>query len=468
MSIGDCLLRCTKASGATIHVQWHMLEQYGVTRSTRIKGFSGRSVTAALDSIIASTKRPQIDWKAEHDVILITTIDGLVLPRLHSPEMSMRGVDSTPLATQSVRVRMALRSPRQTFKDVSFSQCVEFLREAANADVYVRTGWPGLNHRNVGATKMTAQAKGASVAGVLDLLLRNRPGWPWASTAYSLVDGMIVISSPWDLATWQKKRPEGLSVVEAMMVQEISNDNSRRKWGTRLTDGSRDGCVGWLIDVDRSATAANVLRALNPQWRQEVSTSGMFWSMVAGRLKMARAFVAGGAEVSGSWNYTGSRKGELFAWLKKGPYPALCIAARLGNPEFVGMMIRAGAKPDVVDASVGSPLHVAVDRGHYMASAALVIGGANVDIAWTGTRPLHLAAEGGHRKIVTLLLDKGARADAPSPTGTPAQRAGAVVEKLEKELRNAIGKRVGGLRTRIATFREIITLLETRAAPKTP
>ena len=469
MNIADCLLRCTKASGATIHVHWDILKQYGVTRSTRIKGFSGQSVTAALDSIIAATKRPQIDWKAEHDVILITTIDGLILPRLYRFNIPMGDVDSTPQATRSVRIRMALTSPKQTFKDVQFGRVVEFLREAANADVYVRR-WPGLGNSLVHETKMNAHATDASVAGVLDLLLRNQPNWPWVSpAAYTVVDGVLVISSPQDLTAWQtKKRPEGLSTVEAMIVEELTTDSFKRLGippvGETLTYYTRRGGIGWLIDTDRPMTAANVLGALDPLERRRLCTNGMFWSMIAGRRKVARVFLAGGAEVNDEWSYNGGYTHEPFGWIKKGSYPALCIAARMGDPEFVGMMMRAGAKVDRVDASVGAPLHVAVQRGHYMAVAALVVGGANVEIAWQGTRPLHLAAEGGHKKIVALLLDKGARADAPSPAGTPAQRAGAAVKRLEKEPASATGKRIAALRARIATFREIITMLDAHTA----
>jgi len=480
MPVADCLLRCVKACGASIHVQWDALKPFGVDRSLTVRGFSGQSVTAALDSIVVAMKNPRIDWKAEHDVILISTVDNLIRWRLHRFDMPMDDIDSTPQATRSVRIRMALNSPKQTFKGVRFGQVVEFLREAANADVYIRRR-PGLGDALAYETKMSAHGAETSVAGMLDRLLRNQPGWPWVSpAAYTVVDGVVVISSPRDLTAWKtRQRPEGLSTVEAMIVEEIRAaglmDMGHSLEGGMLGEGmlaykAKRGGIGWLIATDRPTTTANVLGALDPAKRRRLCTNGVFWSMVAGRRKMARVFLAGGAEINAEWTYYGSDSDEPFAWIKKhGGLPALHIAARTGDPEFVGMMIRAGAKPDIMDESVGTALHVAVERGSYMAAAALVVGGASVDISCKGTRPLHLAAEGGHKKIVALLLDKGARADSPSPGGTPAQRAGAAVKRREKELKDAVGKRVGELRKRIAVFREIVTMFETnderRAVP---
>ena len=66
---------------------------------------------------------------------------------------------------------------------------------------------------------------------------------------------------------------------------------------------------------------------------------------------------------------------------------------------------------DVANEIGESPLHVAAWRGHKDVVAALIAGGADinvVDTVYSMTTPLHEAVRSGYRSVVKLLLDAGA------------------------------------------------------------
>lgn len=459
MSLADCIGRFEKECGVSILVNWAEFKRLGV-ETDRLVSYDSESLAAALDSLLRLTGEPRIDWKAEHDIVFVSSVETMVRRRLHTCEVPMDSVDTTPQATRSIRTRLALRSPRQEFDAVPFSQCIDFVRESGNVDVFVRWGKRGVD-KVTPSTRLTARAADASVADLLGLLLRSQPDWPWSThAAYAVVDGMILISSPKDLARWRQSRPKGLNVVEAMIEEEIRLGKlaPHKVMAGRMV---RNECIDWLIETDRATTAANVVWGFIGEGGKDVITCGLFWSMVAGRVKMTRMFVDAGADVNSHWRYMDKSKDPPLVWANTTICPPLHFAAWLGNAEIVGILMRAGAKPDVVTVDAGSPLHVAVGRGNYMAVAALLAGGADVEIEWKGTRPLHLAAEAGRERVVSLLVDKGARVNSPSKTGTPLQRARAALKQVAKELENAVGKRTAELQARIAALRAVARVLET-------
>ena len=464
LDLGTCIRLCKKAGPVPIFVHWPALEEKRITAKTPVKAFDRTSLAAALDSILRATGQLSLDWKAENGGIVISTPENLLHKRTYNLEMAMPHDDSTPLATRSSRARLAVRSPRQHFRAVPFEKCVDFIREVASVDVFVRWQGPwGIGV--VRGVNCTVDATDASVADMLGMMLQSQPDWPWQRGAgYAVIDGVVVISSPQDLAKWQKSRPAGLSVFEAVLAGAIAGVG-RDTYDMRQRDAVRDGPIGWLIDVDRPATTANVLRTLNAERRSVVSTCGLFWSMAAGRLKMARVFLAGGADVNTPWQYAGMRKAPALVWAKTGIYPPLHFAAWLGNAEFIGGLIAAGAKPNAVDQDIGSSLHVAVGRGHYMAVAALIVGKADVNVQWKGSSPLHHAAAAGYERIVSLLIDKGARVEAPSKDGTPLQRAQKALAQSEKDLQNTTRKQMPQAKAHIAKLQAVIKLLAPSGAP---
>lgn len=94
-------------------------------------------------------------------------------------------------------------------------------------------------------------------------------------------------------------------------------------------------------------------------------------------------------------------------------------------------LIRAGANPNAIDKSGGSPIHRAVRTRCAAAVQALIAGGAKADLPnKNGSTPLHLAVQntgrGGtgsphaieqQRQIIVLLLQSGASAKAKDGSG---------------------------------------------------
>jgi len=460
LSLGQSIARIENECGIRIYIAWSTLKTWGIEKD-RLVSYDHTSLAAALDSLLRQMGEPRIDWIAEHDIVLIASWYTLVTKRLHSCEVPMAAVDTMPQATRSLRTRLALRSPRQEFKAVRLGDCLDFVRQSANVDVFARDS---ALHHVTRSSAMTARTSGASVADMLTLLLQGQKDWPWQThAAYAVVDGMILVSSPKDLERLRQSRPKGLNIVEAMIEEDVTGGS----WTLQVRRGGMldHHSILWLVNTDRVTTAARVLERLDVQWRGDVSTVGLFLAMHAGRVKLARLFSDSGADVNAPWEYQGSRKSPSLDWTREPKRPPLYLAAWLGNAEFVGMLMKAGAKPDIVDEKVGSPLHVAVSRGNYMAVAALLAGGADIENDWKGTRPLHLAAQLGHKRIASLLIYKGARPDAPSKEGTPLQRTRAAAMLAKKEFENATGKqRIAELQTHIANLRAVEKLLQTHIA----
>jgi ankyrin repeat protein len=90
------------------------------------------------------------------------------------------------------------------------------------------------------------------------------------------------------------------------------------------------------------------------------------------------------------------------------------------NDDGATLRARGGSfHPDVRDGNGEAPLHVAAWEGKLGAARALLDGGAPVDSlvesgTWKGCTPLLLAIERGHTCMAELLLERGARAEAPA------------------------------------------------------
>jgi ankyrin repeat protein len=77
---------------------------------------------------------------------------------------------------------------------------------------------------------------------------------------------------------------------------------------------------------------------------------------------------------------------------------ALLIAARMGHEELVALLIKKGARLDMVNSILKGPIHHAMSNGHEGVVRLLVEGGTSLNNNETGQlhdTPLRLAADGG-------------------------------------------------------------------------
>jgi ankyrin repeat protein len=95
------------------------------------------------------------------------------------------------------------------------------------------------------------------------------------------------------------------------------------------------------------------------------------------------------------------------------PPPPLVEAARYGQADMLGLLLEAGAAPDVRDGQGRGALHWATEGGHAAAVDVLLAYGADANIAArSGGTPLMLAVQGGQEAIARALLEHGAVLDA--------------------------------------------------------
>jgi hypothetical protein len=95
----------------------------------------------------------------------------------------------------------------------------------------------------------------------------------------------------------------------------------------------------------------------------------------------------------------------------------LYLALRDGSLKVAAILLAHPAlKVDAVNAVDETPLMMAALRGNLEWTQRLIDRGAKV--SRSGWTPLHYAASGPEPKLLTLLLDRGAPIEAPSPNGT--------------------------------------------------
>jgi ankyrin repeat protein len=100
--------------------------------------------------------------------------------------------------------------------------------------------------------------------------------------------------------------------------------------------------------------------------------------------------------------------------VNKGVPPTLLMeAVRNDHAELCGILLEAGAQPDVVDRQGKTALYWAVADGHAAVVDALLAHGADPNIApRSGSTPLMVAAQNGYDAIAQALLEHGAAANA--------------------------------------------------------
>ena len=117
----------------------------------------------------------------------------------------------------------------------------------------------------------------------------------------------------------------------------------------------------------------------------------------------------------------------------------LYLALRDGSLKVAATLLaHPGLKVDAVNAADETPLMMAALRGNLEWTQRLIDRGAKV--SRSGWTPLHYAASGPEPKVLTLLLDRGAPIDAPSPNRHDAADDGRAVW-LARHCRSVVGAR---------------------------
>ena len=91
----------------------------------------------------------------------------------------------------------------------------------------------------------------------------------------------------------------------------------------------------------------------------------------------------------------------------------LVFAARYGHTDCVTLLLKNGAKQNITDMAMRSPLHLASWFGHTEVVKALLNAGGDVDaVDYFGRTPLHCACWFGNRGVEMLLLERKANVNA--------------------------------------------------------
>lgn len=114
----------------------------------------------------------------------------------------------------------------------------------------------------------------------------------------------------------------------------------------------------------------------------------------------------------------------------------LILAAREGSPDAAEVLLKAGAKPHLVNAYGDTALHAAAYGGQERIVNALLDRGAPVGANPLGWTPLMYAAYGGHGKVLRKLLGAGSRVNAATLNGLTALMVAAMNghEEMVREL----------------------------------
>lgn len=174
-------------------------------------------------------------------------------------------------------------------------------------------------------------------------------------------------------------------------------------------------------------------------WRGQTA---LMWAAAEGHPDMMRTLIAAGADVNArsaiqAWERQRTME-PRDKWLPPGGLTPLLFAARQGCVECERVLLDAKADINVVDPQEHTPLVLALENGHYDAAALLVERGADVNQAdAVGQTPLYAAVndhtmpasnrpspkeiDNTHTSmdIITMLLDHGARVDAPLRAQVP-------------------------------------------------
>lgn len=138
---------------------------------------------------------------------------------------------------------------------------------------------------------------------------------------------------------------------------------------------------------------------------------------------------------------------------------AIHIAATVGRPECIQLLLDERADVSLCTDAGLTPLHISSERGHAETAVLLLEeGAATMTRDASGALAIHLAASAGHAEVVGLLLDKGDLEQLSARNGAgllPSEVSGS------KETSDVLAQRLKDSRWRLDGVRRLL-------APKTP
>ena len=321
--------------GVSVHVNWRALADKGVDKTTEMTHMSDESIARALDTVLFSAGGPDVSWFVEGKVIYITTTPG-VRRLLENPvrPITSKG-DKAPKATEAILARCKQKLPQVEFVEAPIGQCVEFIREVADVSIYVR--WDALKAAEVDPeTPCNVHVKDIPVMRVLAMMFDDVAGW--RRCAYMVCGGTVIVTTSGDL--WElteAKRPEGLGLVESLMLTELkAHLRGPRK---DRSNGQRPNPVEWMARKGQVKMLANVLARIDAKPRVRACNDVLAVAAEKGHVKLVEYLLDQGAEIE-----RGSSWGN-----------ALHHAAFYARPEVVSLLIARGADVNA-PSSEGTPL----------------------------------------------------------------------------------------------------------------
>jgi ankyrin repeat protein len=260
--------------------------------------------------------------------------------------------------------------------------------------------------------------------------------WAVRNGDASLVDRLIRAGADATATTRYGVTPIALAcengsapLVERLLKAGVSPNTTAPLGETALHLCARTGNAGAV----RVLLAAGATVDPIENWRGQTP---LMWAAAEGHADAMRLLIEAGADVDARSSmivWARQRTEEpRDKWLPPGGLTPLLFAARDGKAESARVLLSAGADVNIVDPDRHTPVILALMNGHFDVAAVLIQHGADVNMEDKVGRTALYAAVDAHTvpssnrpapretddrvssfEIVQMLLDRGARVDAP-------------------------------------------------------
>jgi uncharacterized protein len=187
-----------------------------------------------------------------------------------------------------------------------------------------------------------------------------------------------------------------VSVATLPAQQSSASDAARRR---EVETGRKPPLVAdAAMQRDGAAVRKLLAQGANVNTAQGDGMTALHWAAEHGDLTLTEMLLRAGAKTD--------------VVTRIGNYTPLHIAAKQGNGSVVGALLRAKADANAATASGATALHLAAAAGSVEAVTALLDHGANINAReseW-GQTPLIFAADGDRPQVILALLKRGADA----------------------------------------------------------